>query len=314
MTNQTTGTVGFDAWGDGPAIASVPDYVTFRTCYISHDANKMCSPQYVRDWLASGRHIIFNFEDTANVLGRDGNADAQFAKETIRDRYGFVNVACIWSCDADVQAQLVDVYAHAWAGVFTPEKTGPYGSAAVINYCVVNGISKLGWETMSHGWTGGYDPTHAEIVQNGPGTIGGIAIDWDNIVQQPAAVEADVQSNPAPAPAPAPQPVNSYQWRATHNVLTPIAEDGVFGPKSWKALQYVLGVFCDGIPGPVTGGALQTYLNTLPTTTPHLALDDRIGPLTVEAVQRHLGDVAVDGGWGPKTSTSLQTHLNEGTF
>lgn len=176
------GMTGFDAWGDGPPVSSVGSNITFRTCYISHDSSKMCSAAYVRAWLASGRHIVFNFEDSASISGRDGAADARFAADTIASVYGFHGVPCIWSADTDMpDPSVADSYARAWASAFGADKTGPYGEAALINYCVDNGISRLGWLTMSHDWTGGNDPTNADIVQGSPGTIGGVSIDWDTL-------------------------------------------------------------------------------------------------------------------------------------
>jgi len=207
-----SGTVGFDAWGDGPPVSSVDPSVTFRTCYISHDGTKGCSPQYVHDWLASGRHIIFNFEDTSSISGRDGNADALFAQAQIASVYGFTNVPCIWSADSDLpDPSVADGYARAWASVFGAAKTGPYGESALINYCVNNGISQLGWLTMSYDWTGGDDPTNAGITQGGYGTIAGSSVDWDTLTGHGPDLYADaIITAPIPAP-PAPAPSTSEE-------------------------------------------------------------------------------------------------------
>jgi len=202
------GITGFDAWGDGPAVSSVGSNVTFRTCYISHDTSKMCSASYVRAWLASGRHIIFNFEDSASISGRSGAQDAQFAWNTIASWYGFKNVPCIWSADTDMpDPSVADSYARAWASVFGSSRTGPYGEAALINYCVNNHISGLGWLTMSHDWTGGNDPTNAGIVQDGYGSIAGVSIDWDTLTGHGPNLYADAIT-PTPAPTPTPVPVS----------------------------------------------------------------------------------------------------------
>jgi hypothetical protein len=42
-------------------------------------------------------------------------------------------------------------------------------------------------------------------------------------------------------------------------------------------------------------------------------VDGDIGPVTIRALQRHVG-VAQDGFWGPMTTEGLQRTLNAGTF
>lgn len=102
----------------------------------------------------------------------------------------------------------------------------------------------------------------------------------------------------------------AYRW--TTNIDTPITVDGDFGPLSYDALQYGLGI------DPQTGQfdnttvvAFQTFLG--------VTADGDFGPVSTEALQTALNQVGgygltVDGDWGNATSSALQDALNQGSL
>lgn len=78
--------------------------------------------------------------------------------------------------------------------------------------------------------------------------------------------------------------------------------DGVFGPKTIKALQYWMGLTPNGLWDSATKKALQKRLG--------VTVDGDIGPKTVSALQFLVG-AKVDKVWGIKTTTKLQVYLNK---
>ncbi|KPI14958.1 hypothetical protein OK074_8545 [Actinobacteria bacterium OK074] len=92
---------------------------------------------------------------------------------------------------------------------------------------------------------------------------------------------------------------------STGNPFCPLVVDGGFGPKTIKALQWVLKVPTDGDFGPQSKKALQSHL--------HVPVDGDIGPQTIKALQTHVG-VTPDGQWGKLTTEGLQRSLNAGRF
>jgi len=98
-------------------------------------------------------------------------------------------------------------------------------------------------------------------------------------------------SGGAPAPAPA---------RASSGRL---AEDGIRGPATTRAIQRWVGVAADGQFGPMTTAALQRKVG--------VGADGVYGPLSQAALRRHLG-VAPDGSRSMDRSTvrTLQAWLN----
>jgi len=113
-----------------------------------------------------------------------------------------------------------------------------------------------------------------------------------------------VPAAPAPQPPP-PAPVPP----AKRNIYTPLAVDGVFGPLSTKAEQFVSfagnTADCDGVFGPVSRKSMQAHLGVV--------ADGIIGPVTVKALQARVGAVE-DGNWGAQTTMALQRALNAGTY
>lgn len=89
------------------------------------------------------------------------------------------------------------------------------------------------------------------------------------------------------------------------NRFIPIADDGVFGPHTILATQFVVGAATDGVWGAMSRKAFQRYLG--------VGVDGVIGTVTVRALQARVG-VVEDGVWGRVTTRGLQGALNLGRF
>ena len=98
---------------------------------------------------------------------------------------------------------------------------------------------------------------------------------------------------PAPAPKPDPAPAPSYG---------PLAEDGVLGRNTVRAMQTWVGTTADGVWGPNTTRALQRTVGATP--------DGVRGPETTRKTQTVVG-ATPDGIWGSGTTRALQKHLNQ---
>lgn len=82
---------------------------------------------------------------------------------------------------------------------------------------------------------------------------------------------------------------------------TLLAEDGVLGPLTRKAIQRLIGTVADGVFGPNTRRALQRWLG--------VAADGVWGRQTIMALQKRIG-TKVDGVWGPATTRAFQSYIN----
>jgi hypothetical protein len=169
-----------------------------------------------------------------------------------------------------------------------------YGSSASIfkNPGTTAGIWDADWNAPG-------DP-HLDANATATQYANGTQLDqpWDASLIDDSVSLWDMQEPISPPP-------DTPPWRAIHNIFTPIAEDGVFGPHTILATQYVIGVTTDGVWGPLSKMAFQRYL--------HVADDGVIGPVTVRALQVHVG-AASDGIWGSLTTQALQRALNAGRF
>ncbi|TDC78116.1 peptidoglycan-binding domain-containing protein [Streptomyces hainanensis] len=103
----------------------------------------------------------------------------------------------------------------------------------------------------------------------------------------------------------------SYQQRAVNTLghRPPLDVDGEFGPLTdagVRWLQRLVGVPDDGLWGPTTERAHQSYLDH----GARLTVDGEFGPTTVRATQRAIG-ATPDGDWGTASKRALQRHLND---
>lgn len=123
---------------------------------------------------------------------------------------------------------------------------------------------------------------------------------WDKVIAQAKMYATGAKPVVSPKPA----------------TGTKIAEDGVLGPNTVKALQKAVGTVQDGVIGgrktaSQTVTALQKLLNT--KSGAKLSVDGYMGPATTTALQKYVGSTP-DGLLGPKTILALQRKLNSGKF
>jgi lysozyme family protein len=76
-----------------------------------------------------------------------------------------------------------------------------------------------------------------------------------------------------------------------------------------KKLQDKIGVKADGMIGPKTVTALQTFLNAN-GADPKLSVDGKLGPKTIKALQGYIG-AEVDGKFGEESANKLVFKLME---
>ena len=76
-----------------------------------------------------------------------------------------------------------------------------------------------------------------------------------------------------------------------------------------KKLQDKIGVKADGMIGPKTVTALQTFLNAN-GADPKLSVDGKLGPKTIKALQEYVG-AEVDGAFGEESASKLAFKLME---
>lgn len=107
-----------------------------------------------------------------------------------------------FTVDTDVPPARVLPYFAGLAQVLQPTRIGVYGSAAVVNYLVAHGHAGYGWRTLSTGWSGGADTTHANLVQTRIGRFAGVSIDLNYAVGADYGQWMPGRAPDPPAPAP----------------------------------------------------------------------------------------------------------------
>ena len=210
--------------------------------------------------------------------------------------------------------------AYLQAAALGGRPAGIYGSDAVVDAMVGGGIVAYGWQTEA--WSGTTVSAHANLYQRvgvtRPAIPGGGYDENVEIIPMPLWTPGSVtpptptpKPTPTPAPPPAPHPVpHPVPVPPAHrNIFTPVAVDGIFGPASVKAEQFVSFngnvADCDGVFGINSKRSMQAHLG--------VRVDGVIGPVTVRALQARVG-AAQDGIWGNATTKALQTALNEGRY
>lgn len=273
---------------------------------------------------AGGIDIVSNWEVDTNDWEGGRSQGVNYAQQAaaLHTACGGPGAAPIYfsvDMDADPASVVNSGYFQGINSVIGVKRTGCYGSTAVIAALTTAGLlgnlgAPLGWRTMSTDFQGGAGSESQFSLEQ----TGYFNNDYDrdaSLVDNFGQWSANGGSAPAPTPAPAPVPVNNsgYETNAHHNTHTPLTVDGYFGSNSWEALQFVLGVTVDGIPGPQTYTALQTMLSAYHGTA--LAHDGVLTPggNTVKSVQEKAG-CTQDGYWGAGTSSAVQAALNAGTF
>lgn len=318
--------VAFDCWGEGPTPAQAKSAgVQARTWYASFDSSKDGPVNGPAHYAAAGIWSVTNFETTVDRVYAGypaGQADANRSLDEYIPRGMPKGAVSIASADRSIPVEDFGKVLPYYQGYYQACSArgyiaGCYGEQALIQNLKQAGAIQVGWKSMSTSFPGGGTEAYCDIVQTLPGTIGSTSIDWDSgkveffgqwmpgVLYGQSPDGAPEAQAPAPVPTPSPD-ADSAAWRATHNTYTPLTVDGVFGPQTIKALQWVdSGTGVDGVFGLDSKKALQGHLG--------VPRDGVIGPVTVKALQARV-KALVDGSWGAGTTRSLQTALNAGTF
>lgn len=298
--------------------------------YASSDPSKNLTPGEAGTMHMAGLGVGIVFENGASdalqgaTLGQaHGQQFAGFLKAI-----GFQPGCACWINIGDFAAtpdQIPSIHAYyeAVKGSLWPYATGlgGYGTGYIIDQLVGLGSTGLWWQNAMNdqGEVGSVVSVNAWLYQRVSPTlvIPGGGYDEDPVVngrtipwwaETPTPVPTPVPPPPPPIPGPAPTPIPVPPAR--RNIFTPLAVDGIFGVRSTQAEQFVSfngnTAACDGIFGPASKRSLQAHLGVKP--------DGIIGPVTVDALQRRVGDPVVDGSWGPKTTEYLQMALNGGRY
>lgn len=297
-----------------PSAAQLLGY-DFVSRYLSYDPSKNLTLAEAKQLTAWGKKIICNWEsDGKGGTFADGQAQAR-AAFTLAAQCGMPDGhGIVFSIDEDVDPLTQAGYIQGLLSVQPGSVLGLYGSAATVQYGRAQSLA-WGWRSMSTGWRGGSSTSGCQLVQTG----GNNDFDYDTALSDLSGLAWNLgaaSAPPTPTP-PAPSTAGSYQQNATHNLETPIPQDGSFGPASWRALQYVMfgddPAQLDGIPGHNTVSHLQVMLDNWRGNK--LFVDGvltKYGP-TIKAFQEKVGTTQ-DGDWGPATSLAAQKRLNEGVL
>lgn len=289
------------AWSH-PALAALTEAnIRFVCRYLSPDPTKNLSASEAAALHGAGIAIVLVWESTgtdAQQGAPDGLADAKAARQQAT-ALGFpTSLPIYYAVDFNAtggQMGAVLDYLNAAAGAEgTKSLVGVYGSYAVTQEAAAAGFIWL-WQTYA--WSSGQWTASAVLRQTqNDVTLGGADVDLDEAMSSEYGQWAPITDAPPPAST-------TYVYRATHNVYTPVAVDGDFGPLTAKALQFVVGTPVDGVWGAHSVMALQLMLG--------VTADGVQGPITVKALQAQVG-VTQDGDWGPATTRAVQTSLNGG--
>ncbi len=277
--------------------------------YLSPDPAKNITPAELLALHALGLGVGLVWEAGAtDELGAGPAGQAEAAAATTQAlALGFDQSRPIFFA-ADFAAsggQLNDVAAYLQAARRqSPYPVGVYGSVTTVDTMMAEGVVEWGWQTSA--WSQGAVSARAQLYQRQTPVLsiaGAAPGSWDeNVALQP---DWGGWFPPAQAQRPTTGP-DAGQIVATFNPWLPLAVDGIFGPATTKALQWVCHVSPqDGLFGPISRQALQAHL--------YVTEDSIIGPVTVEALQRRVG-ATVDGVWGPATTRGLQVALNARSF
>jgi peptidoglycan hydrolase-like protein with peptidoglycan-binding domain len=287
---------------------------TFVCRYLSPPANtwKNLTAAEANALIAGGIDVVSNWEFATSDWQGGGSAGRNFghqADSMHRACGGPGSAPIYFSVDEDANpADVVNSgYFQGVNSVIGAQRTGAYAGTAVLRALASAGLIAWKWRTMSTDFQGGAG-TQAEfnIVQIAP-----FDEDYDKCIAYTDDFGQWSKHTSTGTPPPVVHPPVNYQYNATHNLRLPVAVDGQFGPRSWAALQYVLGVVTDGDPGPITVGALQHMLARFGLPAKPLPVTGSLDVSTIIAFQEKVG-VAKTGVWDRATSQAAQRRLNAG--
>lgn len=312
--------------------------------YLYPGAGKGLGVSELADLINHGLSVWFIYEGTGSDATNYANGvnDARIA-EAQAAALGHAGAVIYFACDWDVTAAQeggVEAYFQGVNAVISKEKSGVYGSFAIVEDLFSKGLISFGYQTYA--WSGGKVSSHANIYQylNGQ-VINGGSVDFDRTL---TAQFGQVNGSPAASGTPASggdslgsvtvnvavkdiqARLNVYGYKlVVDGIFGPattaavkafqkgktLTADGIVGPLTWAALEKTpgseappkskAGLTVDGVWGVLTTKALQDALK--------VTADGIIGPNTIKALQHHLG-VTADGINGIQTHEALQKHLN----
>lgn len=298
-------TTGCDYSFARPSITALAPYALIGR-YAGGSPKKELSLAEAQELTKAGKRIPANFESTGRGGSyAQGQADAHYADSHFRSCGAEGDFVIFFSIAYDAPEDSQDNYFRGIVSVIGQGRTDAYASRAIILHLrSIHAIrsGQSGWRSMSTGWAGGAgSPSEFSVIQDGPGPDGNVDLDTAYVPLDTFTFVSGTAVPPTPTPGPPPGQTSRY--RATHNIYTPVAVDGVFGRHTVRALQYVLGVASDGYFGAISIKALQHLLG--------VCVDGVVGPQTTRALQQRVG-ATVDGQWGPHTTNDLQKTLNAG--
>jgi hypothetical protein len=161
--------------------------LSFVCRYVSTAGNaKNLTAAEVADWSANGIGIVVVFEQGAqNALGGGarGTRDATTAQSQL-DALGLSTAPVYFAVDFDATADqlpTVSDYLTGAAGVIGPERTGVYGSHAVVQYALDEGAARYAWQTYA--WSHRELDPRAHLYQyHNDERVAGVAVDRDRTV------------------------------------------------------------------------------------------------------------------------------------
>lgn len=179
---------------------------------------------------------------------------------------------------------------------------GAYGGSLLVDWLVDNGLADRAWECGADAWNSpdgnpnhAVRSKHAVIRQRGGGNVGGVGIDFNDIINPGAWGQWGPDTQPAP-PTPTPPPLNGAQTMAgkflrqsdpnepEYETIAYCGESSSIGPdNSQTPARFVGGLYvmkfgAGGVGGPVALSCVKrddepvfdatkdqwAYLNTLP--------------------------------------------------
>jgi len=270
--------------------------------YCSYDrTGKNLDKAHIDSYHAAGLHVGLVWETHNQAASEGASTGTKEANDFLAQLQTLgATGGTVWMVGEDPNAlapsQAIRDYFAAAAAILTPAgfRLGDYGSERTVNDTVgaVPGVTRK-W------FVGGWSQTvNADLIQQsshpGASTLNG-SVDCNYAPADDWGWTEFGTATPAP-PAPAPVAVAQPQR---------IAEDGVFGAQTIRALQAAIGAPQDGVYGPDTRRHMQAHLGA--------AQDGIVGPQTIRALQARIG-CPQDGIWGPQTTRALQSALNRHAF
>lgn len=262
--------------------------------YLSHDSSKDLTAAEAVALHSAGLSIGLVWETTARRAADGFNAGVADAREANAraDELGFPKgCPLFYAVDYDAEPSVASAYFNGIATV-AGRPIGVYGSYRVVEQ-MLSEHALYGWQATA--WS--YDVEQhrvmvshkAHLFQRMHRTLAPLAGVRDSAWDENAVLALFPLWEPNSPAQPTPPPARLPG--------TPVSRSNHRAPLPRPAGP---GLAVDGRMGPKTVTALQQAL--------HVPADGKFGPVTAEALQRHIG-AHPDGDVGPITVTDLQRHV-----